>query len=120
MVHPTVLDLVEQTAAPPDLARVASAALHAGSTAHDAMLAGQRAWLAGAGFALAATRAAITFATLGLALPLAGCPRFHAGPLPGAPADATFVDVDGVHVRYREAGAGPAVVLIHGYGASSD
>ena len=43
---------------------------------------------------------------------------FHAGPLPGAPADATFVDVDGVHVHYREAGAGPAVVLIHGYGAS--
>jgi uncharacterized protein (TIGR04551 family) len=51
---------------------------------------------------------------------LAGCPRFHAEPLPGAPPDATFVDVDGVHVRYREAGSGPAVVLIHGYGASSD
>ena len=28
-------------------------------------------------------------------------------PLPGAPADATFVDVDGVHVRYRELGSGP-------------
>lgn len=51
---------------------------------------------------------------------LAACPRFHAGPLPDAPADARFVDVDGVHVRYRESGAGPAVVLIHGYGASSD
>nr|HEX4314458.1 alpha/beta hydrolase [Kofleriaceae bacterium] len=51
---------------------------------------------------------------------LAGCPSFHAGPLPGAPADATFVDVDGVHVRYRELGSGPAVVLVHGYGASSD
>ncbi len=51
---------------------------------------------------------------------LAGCPRFHAEPLPGAPADAKFVDVDGVHVRYRDAGQGPAVVLIHGYGASSD
>ena len=49
---------------------------------------------------------------------LAGCPSFHAGPLPGAPADATFIDVDGVHVHYREAGVGPAVVLIHGYGAS--
>ncbi len=53
-------------------------------------------------------------------LTLAGCPRFHAAPLPGAPTDATFVDVDGVHVRYREAGSGPAVVLIHGYGASSE
>ncbi len=57
--------------------------------------------------------------TSALLLALAGCPRFHAEPLPGAPADATFVDVDGVHVRYREAGRGPAVVLIHGYGASS-
>ena len=51
---------------------------------------------------------------------LAGCPSFHAGPLPGAPADATFVDVDGIHVRYRELGSGPAVVLLHGYGASLD
>ena len=49
---------------------------------------------------------------------LAGCPSFHAGALPGAPADATFVDVDGIHVRYREVGSGPAVVMIHGYGAS--
>ncbi len=53
-------------------------------------------------------------------LALAGCPRFHADALPGAPADATFVEVDGIHVRYREAGSGPAVVLIHGFGASSD
>ena len=53
-----------------------------------------------------------------LALALAACPSFHAGPLPGAPADATFVDVDGIHVRYRETGSGPAVVMIHGYGAS--
>ena len=45
---------------------------------------------------------------------------FTPAPLPGAPADATFVDVDGVHVRYREVGSGPAVVLIHGYGASLD
>jgi uncharacterized protein (TIGR04551 family) len=53
-------------------------------------------------------------------LALAGCPRFHAEPLPNAPRDATFVDVDGVHVRYREAGKGPTVVLIHGFSASSD
>lgn len=51
---------------------------------------------------------------------LAGCPSFHAAPLPGSPADATFVDVDGVHVHYRELGTGPAVVLLHGYGASLD
>ncbi len=56
-----------------------------------------------------------------LALALcAACPSFHPAPLPNPPADATFVDVDGVHVRYREAGTGPAVVLIHGYGASLD
>ena len=59
----------------------------------------------------------LVLATLLLA---AGCPRFHGGALPGAPADAKFVDVDGIHVRYREAGSGPAVVLIHGFSASSD
>jgi uncharacterized protein (TIGR04551 family) len=55
---------------------------------------------------------------LALLLALAACPSFHPAPLPGAPAGETFVDVDGVHVHYREAGSGPAVVLIHGYGAS--
>jgi uncharacterized protein (TIGR04551 family) len=64
-------------------------------------------------------RAAV-FALCGLAvvLGLGGCPQFHSEPLAGAPADATFVDVDGVHVRYREIGSGPAVVLIHGFSAS--
>ncbi|HTR55387.1 MAG TPA: TIGR04551 family protein [Kofleriaceae bacterium] len=51
---------------------------------------------------------------------LAACASFHAAPLPGAPKDAAFVDVGGVHVHYREAGSGPTVVLIHGYGASAD
>lgn len=51
-------------------------------------------------------------------LALAACPSFHPAPLPGAPAGATFVDVDGVHVHYRETGSGPAVVMIHGFGAS--
>gem|GEM_PF-192341 len=51
---------------------------------------------------------------------LAGCPSFHPQPLPNAPSDATFVDVDGVHVRYRELGRGPAVVFVHGFGASAD
>jgi uncharacterized protein (TIGR04551 family) len=49
---------------------------------------------------------------------LVGCPSFHAAPLPGAPSDATFIDVDGTHVHYRDIGKGPAVVLLHGYGAS--
>jgi uncharacterized protein (TIGR04551 family) len=51
---------------------------------------------------------------------LVGCASFHPAALPDAPANATFVDVDGVHARYREAGSGPAVVLVHGYGASLD
>ncbi|MEZ4404410.1 MAG: alpha/beta fold hydrolase [Kofleriaceae bacterium] len=49
-----------------------------------------------------------------------GCAGFHAGPLPGAPADASFADVDGVHLHYRVVGSGPAVVMLHGYGASLD
>jgi len=49
---------------------------------------------------------------------LAACPSFHAAPLPDAPANATFVDIDGVHVHYRDQGQGPAVVLLHGYGGS--
>jgi pimeloyl-ACP methyl ester carboxylesterase len=52
-------------------------------------------------------------------LALAACaPAFHAGRLPGAPADATFVEVDGVSIHYRELGAGSPVVLVHGFGAS--
>jgi uncharacterized protein (TIGR04551 family) len=60
----------------------------------------------------------ITAAVVAATLALAGCPSYHAARLPGAPANATFVDVDGVSVHYRELGQGPAVVLIHGYGAS--
>jgi uncharacterized protein (TIGR04551 family) len=63
------------------------------------------------------TRNCAAFAAL--ALWLAACATsFHAAPLRDAPPDATFVDVDGVHVHYRERGAGPAVVLLHGFGAS--
>lgn len=49
---------------------------------------------------------------------MVGCLHFHGGLLPGAPEGATFVEVDGVHVHYRDVGQGPAVVLIHGYSAS--
>jgi len=100
--------------------RFAASSLCSATATLDAAVAASRAALAAGAFAMASARAAFAFATLGATLPLAGCPRFHAAPLPGAPADATFVVVDGVHVRYREAGAGPAVVLIHGYGASSE
>ena len=58
------------------------------------------------------------WATIVAALALAGCPSYHAGRLPGTPTNATFVDVDGVSVHYQDQGQGPAVVLIHGYGAS--
>ncbi len=62
--------------------------------------------------------ATMAVAMIGVAIALAGCPSYHAGKLPGTPANATFVEVDGVSVHYREQGQGPAVVLIHGYGAS--
>src|SRR5690606_38886639 len=69
------------------------------------------------GYAGRRRHAPATVVAVALALiVLAGCPKFHAGPLPGAPADATFVEVGGVRVRYRDQGAGPAVVMIHGFG----
>jgi len=51
---------------------------------------------------------------------LTGCPRFHAGPVPGAPAGSTFATVDGVRLRYIDRGQGPTVVLIHGFSSSLD
>jgi uncharacterized protein (TIGR04551 family) len=68
--------------------------------------------------ALRITSGLASLAMIALLATLSGCPSFHAAPLPGAPADATFVDVDGVHVHYREWGQGPAVVMLHGFGAS--
>ena len=44
---------------------------------------------------------------------LAGCPKFHSGKLRNSPADATFIEVDGVHLRYLDVGKGPVVVLLH-------
>ena len=54
------------------------------------------------------------------ALTLGCSPSFHEGPLPGAPSNATYADIGGAHVRYTDVGEGPAVVLIHGFGASLD
>ncbi|MCB9716628.1 MAG: alpha/beta fold hydrolase [Myxococcales bacterium] len=56
-----------------------------------------------------------------VALALAGCPRFHDGPLPGEPTDSTYAELpDGTRVRYVDEGEGPAVVLVHGFAASMD
>jgi pimeloyl-ACP methyl ester carboxylesterase len=50
--------------------------------------------------------------------PLLACASFHPGPLPGAPPDATFADIDGVRLRFEDEGDGPPILLIHGFGAS--
>lgn len=65
-------------------------------------------------------RAAGALLALCAVLGSSGCASFHSGPLPGAPADATFVTVDDVHVRYRDVGQGPTVVLLHGFSSSLD
>ncbi len=67
----------------------------------------------------------VPFARVGrlllMTLPLlSACMSFHSGPIPGEPKGATFAEVDGVRVRYTEAGEGPAVVLIHGFASSLD
>lgn len=54
------------------------------------------------------------------ALALAGCLQFHPAPPPGAPAGAKFITVHGVAVRYIDVGHGPALLLLHGFGASLD
>ena len=95
-----------------DVAQAAHRAVNQGARTAAATLevalAVQRTTLAAATYSLAATRAAIAFCALGLALPLGGCPRFHGGRLTDAPAGAAFVEVDGVHGRYRDVGTGPA------------
>jgi pimeloyl-ACP methyl ester carboxylesterase len=40
--------------------------------------------------------------------------------MPNPPEGSTFLDVDGVKVRYLDEGKGPAVLFLHGYGASLD
>lgn len=47
-----------------------------------------------------------------------GCLAFHTGAMPGEPEDATFVELEGVRVRYVDEGQGPPVVLIHGFASS--
>lgn len=59
-------------------------------------------------------------AALALIASTSGCLAYHAGALPGEPEDARYVELDGVRVRYAEAGPadGPAVVLVHGFASS--
>ena len=57
-------------------------------------------------------------AALSLAPALAGCLSFHQGPMPGEPKDATFLEVEGARVRYRDKVEGPPVVMIHGFASS--
>ncbi len=67
----------------------------------------------------------LCLASLGAVL-LSGCLSFHAGVPPGAPEKATFVEIDGAPIHYIDASppsaapdkARPAVVLVHGYGAT--
>lgn len=63
------------------------------------------------------TRSARRLVALGACL-ASGCLGFHAGPLPGEPADATFARVQGARVRYVDEGEGAPVVLIHGFASS--
>ena len=45
---------------------------------------------------------------------------WHTGAMPGAPAKAKYLAVDGVHLRALDQGTGPAVVLLHGFASSLD
>ena len=63
------------------------------------------------------TRARIAL-VLAVATLASGCMGFHTGPMPGEPADATFVQIEGARVRYVDEGEGEPVVLIHGFASS--
>jgi pimeloyl-ACP methyl ester carboxylesterase len=113
----TDLDLVDEVDAGYAATRVVQQGARAAAASLEAVLAIHRVTVAGGVYSLAAARAWLALGMFGLAVPR---PRFHGARLVDAPADATFVEIDGVHVRYRDVGEGNAVVLVHGYGASSE
>ncbi len=47
-----------------------------------------------------------------------GCLSFHTGAMPGEPAKATWLQLEGTRVRYVDVGEGPPVVLLHGFASS--
>lgn len=56
-----------------------------------------------------------------------GCMAYHQGPLPNEPKQLTYTQVDGVRLRYADSAEKnpddlrkPAVVMVHGFAASSD
>lgn len=48
----------------------------------------------------------------------AGCLDFHAGAVPGAPKGAQFANLKGTRIHFSDSGAGPPVVLVHGFASS--
>jgi pimeloyl-ACP methyl ester carboxylesterase len=65
-----------------------------------------------------AVTATLVAALCACALLGGGCLGYHQGPMPGEPAGARFAEVNGTRVRYTDVGAGPAVVLLHGFASS--
>jgi pimeloyl-ACP methyl ester carboxylesterase len=55
-----------------------------------------------------------------LSLLVLGCASFHPSTPAGAPKSDSYVELDGVRVRYVDRGTGPAVVFVHGFASSLD
>jgi pimeloyl-ACP methyl ester carboxylesterase len=96
--------------------RVVRQGARAAAASVEAVLAVQRVTIAGGVYSLAAMRAWLAFGLLGLTVTR---PRFHGARLLDAPADATFIEIDGVHVRYRDAGHRVIALDLKGFGWSS-
>ncbi|MBX7191693.1 MAG: alpha/beta fold hydrolase [Sandaracinaceae bacterium] len=65
-------------------------------------------------------RLASALLLVALAAPSAGCVSFHRGAMRGEPENATFAELRGTRMRYRDEGpeGAPAVVMIHGFASS--
>lgn len=49
-----------------------------------------------------------------------GCLSFHPTTPPGAPKDASYIELEQARVRFVDEGQGPTVVFLHGFAASLD